>query len=110
LIIDNYSDYIDDYANLPKFTLLNLDEFEGKKQLNIISVSCITEAFTLDELDLFIKRVSMDNYFFPYSIQFSDKNLLLFRYSKVSFENNLVNYSVRKKMVIRDKKIDSLLV
>ena len=110
-IIDNYSDYIDDYADMPQFNLHRLDEFEGKQQLNIISVSCITEAVLLDELDHFIKKVSSDNYIFPYSINkhFADKNLLLFRFAKVSFENNLPKYSARKKMAIRDKKIDSLL-
>jgi len=111
LIIDNYSDYIDDYADMPQFNIHRLNGFEGKQQLNIISVSCRTEAVLLDELDHFIKRVSIDNYIFPYSINkhFADKNLLLFRFAKVSFENNLPKYSARKKMAIRDKKIDSLL-
>jgi len=111
LIIDNYEYYIDDYADMPQFSLLKLDEVEGKMELNRISVSCITEEVLLSELDHFIKGVSDDNYFFPYSINkhFADKNLLLFRFAKVSFENNLPKYSARKKMAIRDKKIDSLL-
>ena len=111
LIIDNYSDYIDDYADMSKFNLFKLDEVEGKMELNRISVSCLMEAVLLSELDHFIKEVSCDNYIFPYSINknSTDKNLLLFRFAKVSFENNLPRYSARRKMAIRDKKIDSIL-
>jgi hypothetical protein len=128
LIIDNYSDYIDDYANSPQFNLPRLDEFEGKQQLNIISVSCITEAVLLEN-NIFkvlsigcktsefnnlidcvscIEEIRIDNFFYIHCIIIRDNKVRL-RYIDVSLEVKIPGLMSVRTQRLRDKKINEIL-
>lgn len=106
-LLKEYDYYIDGYVDFPKFTLFYLED-NSLKEL-FINVGEIILDF--DKLDEFFKEEGFKNYIFVYSVKYEnyDKRTILFRFAKLSIEYELPKYQQKKKMIVRDEKINRIL-